>query len=163
MGRGGRHARRVEIELPDEAATARLGQILCDVLEPGELLVLEGDLGAGKTFLVRAMARALGVPEEVPVTSPTFALVHDYPDADPPLVHADLYRLGDPDELFELGLLEQIGGGAIVVVEWGERFEAILGAPALRLRLALTGDVSRRVEVEGSSPRLVALAALWGQ
>ncbi len=153
----------VEIELANEGATRRLGRVLCEVLRPGDLLMLEGDLGAGKTFLVRAMARALGVPEEVPVTSPTFALLHDYPDARPPLVHADLYRLGDPDELFELGLMERIGGAAIVAVEWGERFEEVLGAPALRLRLALVGEAARRARVEGAPLRIAALATLWGQ
>ncbi len=153
----------MELELRDEAATLRLGQVLCEVLQPGELLVLEGDLGAGKTFLVRAMARELGVPEDVPVTSPTFALVHDYPDANPPLVHADLYRLGDPEEVLELGLVERMGGPALVVVEWGERFEDVLGTPALRLRLALTGEVSRRARVEGVPSRLATLAALWGR
>ncbi|MFW5875366.1 MAG: tRNA (adenosine(37)-N6)-threonylcarbamoyltransferase complex ATPase subunit type 1 TsaE [Myxococcota bacterium] len=142
----------MQIELPDEAATARLGARLADLLAPGDVVILQGDLGAGKTFLVRAIARALGVPEETPVTSPTFALVHELP-ARVPLVHVDLYRLGDPDELVELGLFHRLGEEAIVLVEWGERFAEHLEPVALRLHFELTGATSRRLGIGARSPR----------
>lgn len=109
-------------------------------------MILEGDLGAGKTFLSRAIAYALGVPEDLPVTSPTFALVHDYPESDPPLLHADLYRLSPGDPLEDLGLESDLH---VRLVEWGAEFLEELGAPDLLVRILLTGESSRRVELSG--------------
>lgn len=141
--------------MSDEAGTVRLARRFASAARPGELLILEGDLGAGKTCFVRGLARALGVPEEYPVASPTFALVHDYPDANPPLLHADLYRLGSPDELVELGLFEAVEGGAFACIEWGERFAADLGAIAL-LRIGTPDPVgapqSRTFRLEPLAP-----------
>ncbi len=142
----------LERDLSDEEATRQLGARLAAALAPGDLVVLEGDLGAGKTFLVRSVARALGVPEEIPVTSPTFTLVHELPGR-VPIVHADLYRLSDPDELVELGIFERIAADAVVLVEWGERFLEALGPVALVVRLSLTGDTSRRAHIEPRSAR----------
>ncbi len=135
------------MRLESEEATRKLARELAASARVGDLLVLEGDLGAGKTFFVRAFARALGVPEEIAVTSPTFALVHEYPEAQPPLVHADLYRLGHPEELDELGMREHLQN-AIVAVEWGERFLDVLGTPRWLLRLKLTGECTREVVIE---------------
>ena len=132
---------------------------LAPALRSGDLVVLEGDLGAGKTFFVRALARALGVPEHVPVTSPTFTLVQLYTEARPPIVHADLYRLGVADDLVELGL--RANPDALVLVEWGARFSSQLSPISLLLRFAW-GDSddleSRWVEAEGE-PRLVSAVA----
>lgn len=144
---------RLELQLPDERATQRLGAALGDRLFRGDVLLLEGDLGAGKTTLVRAIARAVGVPEEVAVTSPTFALVHELPGPQR-LLHADLYRLSSPEELRELDLLEAIGrGDAIVCIEWGEQFVRDLGAPTLRIRLHLEVGDARRVVLDAESER----------
>jgi tRNA threonylcarbamoyladenosine biosynthesis protein TsaE len=137
------------LPLPTRRATRRLGAVLGTHLRAGDLVVLEGDLGAGKTFLVRAIARTLGVPSALPVTSPTFTLVNEHRTS-PPLVHADLYRLGDADELVELGLLDRIGGDAIVIVEWGDRFAEALGGQGLWVSLALTGEGRQaRLEARG--------------
>src|SRR5688500_1791946 len=97
----------LELPLPTRRATQRLGAALGAALRGGDFVVLEGDLGAGKTFLVRAIARALGVPAAVAVTSPTFALVHEL-SGRVPIVHADLYRLEEADELVEIGLRDRI-------------------------------------------------------
>jgi tRNA threonylcarbamoyladenosine biosynthesis protein TsaE len=126
----------LELPLPTRGATRRLGRRLATCLRAGDLLVLEGDLGAGKTFLVRAIARGLEVPPEVRVTSPTFDLVHELPGREL-LVHADLYRLDEPDSLTELGLFEHIGGDAVVLVEWGARFLEVLGPEGLLIELGL--------------------------
>lgn len=147
----------LEADLRDEEATARLGAALAAVLAPGDLLLLEGDLGAGKTTLARAIARGLGVPEQLPVTSPTFALVHELPGR-VPVVHADLYRLGEPGELLDLGLEERLGA-AVVLVEWGERFVSVLGEPTLRLGLSLGEGTHRRVEIRGMGERGARLLA----
>ena len=139
------------MELESEEATEGLGAALAGALEVGDVVVLEGDLGAGKTFLARAVARGLGVPEEVPVTSPTFTLVNELPGR-VPIVHADLYRLDHPDELVELGLLPRLGADAIALIEWGERFEEVL-RPDLMIRLALSGETARAATIEAKSER----------
>jgi len=131
--------------------TRRLGEAIARCLEPEDLVVLSGDLGAGKTFLVAAIARALGVPGAV--TSPTFALVHEYAGAPAPLVHADLYRLrgeGLAAEVARLGLRERRREGAILLVEWGEDAVGALGGdPALTVALRLVGGSARVAELSG--------------
>lgn len=139
------------VMLPTRRATRRLATALGTVLEAGDVLVLEGDLGAGKTFLVRGIARALGVPCKVPITSPTFTLVHEHA-ARVPLVHADLYRLSEVDELIELGLLERLGRDALVVVEWGDRLLSALKQPGLWLWLGFT-PTGRFVRFEARGER----------
>ena len=139
------------MELESEKATEELGAALARALAVGDVVVLEGDLGAGKTFLARAVARGLGVPEEVPVTSPTFTLVNELPGR-VPIVHADLYRLDHPDELVELGLLPRLGADAVALIEWGERFEDAL-RPDVLVRLTLSGESSRTASIEAKSGR----------
>jgi len=137
----------LRVPLPTRRATRRLGAALGGALASGDLIVLEGGLGAGKTFLVRAIARALGVEPHIPVTSPTFALVHELP-ARVPLVHADLYRLRSVDELLELGLVDRIGHDAVVLVEWGERFLQSLGRDGVLIRLGADAAGVRNAELE---------------
>ncbi len=145
------------LPLPNRRATRRLGARLGAVLRAGDLVVLEGDLGAGKTFLVRAIARRLGVPAALPVTSPTFTLVNEHA-TQPPLVHADLYRLGDADELVELGLVERIGRDAIVIVEWGDRFAEALGGNGLWIELSL-GAQGRTARLAARGERAKSILA----
>ena len=153
---------RIQIELGSRKETQRLGRAIASVLEPGDLIVLSGDLGAGKTFLVRAMARALGVPRDVAISSPTFNLVQEYATARGTLVHADLYRLLDapellPREVARLDLAERRAEGAMVAVEWGEGATRALGdRVALLVRIELRGG-ARKVTLEGT--RAMALAA----
>ena len=126
----------LEIPLPTRRSTRQLGQLLAQVLQPRDLVVLSGNLGAGKTFLVRALARALGLPAEERVTSPTFALVQEL-ETTPRLVHADLYRLTAPEQAIDLGLDAARDEGAVVIVEWGARFVETLGGDALLLDITL--------------------------
>jgi tRNA threonylcarbamoyladenosine biosynthesis protein TsaE len=133
--------------------TRRLGVAIADVLSPGDLVVLAGDLGAGKTFLVRCIARALGVSESV--TSPTFTLVHEYETSRAMLVHGDLYRLcANPRrmalEVARLGLRERRSEQAFVVVEWGEdALDALGGDPAIVVKLAIVGLHQRVATLSG--------------
>jgi tRNA threonylcarbamoyladenosine biosynthesis protein TsaE len=141
---------RLERALPDKRATSALAGSLGPLLAPGDLLLLDGALGAGKTFFVRALARALGLPTSERVTSPTFTLVHEY-GTEPRLVHADLYRLeGDQRAAFELGLLEKRDDGAVLAVEWGLPFERLLGGDALVVHLQRD---PRRVAISASGAR----------
>lgn len=142
----------LQLELRTRRDTRLLGRALAEVLAPADLVVLEGDLAAGKTFLVRAIARGLGVPTSVPVTSPTFELVHEL-GGRVPVVHVDLYRLHSPEQLVELGLGERIGGDAVVLVEWGERFAEALGGEGLWVFLMLPQNGGRLARLEGRGPR----------
>jgi len=101
---------------------------------PGDIITLSGPLGAGKTTLVQAVALGLGVEPEYPVTSPTYALVHEYP-ARIPLYHLDLYRLSDEEELLELGIEELLYGEGCTIVEWPDRLGSL--TPGERLEIEL--------------------------
>jgi tRNA threonylcarbamoyladenosine biosynthesis protein TsaE len=133
--------------------TRRLGAAIASALSAGGLVVLSGDLGAGKTFLVRALARSLGARE--PVTSPTFVLVHEYVTPTLPIVHADLYRLRDEGrsierEVARLGLRERRRDGALVVVEWGaEATDALGGEPEIAVLLAILSVHERMATLSG--------------
>lgn len=145
----------LEFLLPNRRATRTLAALLAEEARAADLIVLSGPLGSGKTFLCRAFCRALGVPREQRVTSPTFALVHEYAGR-VPISHADVYRIRDERELFELGLAEQRDDGRLLIVEWGEPFVAALGGDALVISLALD---PRRAALRASGPRSQSLAA----
>jgi tRNA threonylcarbamoyladenosine biosynthesis protein TsaE len=148
--------------LPDDAATARVGAALARALAPGDAVLLEGELGAGKSALARAaIAAALaedGRAEDIP--SPTFTLVQTYETARGAIWHADLYRLSSPEEAEELGLTDAFAE-AICFVEWPERLGAAAPRDALRARLDFPekGD-GRRLTLRAPGPRWrAALAA----
>ena len=143
------------LELPTRRATKRLGRCLASALAPGDVVVLTGGLGAGKTFLVRALCRALGLTESVRVVSPTFTLIRELPTT-PPVAHADLYRLAGPEQSSELGLLELRDRGMVLLVEWGEQHAEALGPDRLSLRIELG---PRRAGLGASGPRSEALRA----
>jgi tRNA threonylcarbamoyladenosine biosynthesis protein TsaE len=114
---------------PDPEAQLALGQILAPLCPAGCTIHLAGDLGAGKTTLVRGFLRGRG--HQGPVRSPTYTLVEPYELASGDVYHLDLYRLGDPEELEYLGLRDLLGGDVILLIEWPERGEGWLPAPDL--------------------------------
>jgi tRNA threonylcarbamoyladenosine biosynthesis protein TsaE len=129
-----------------EHETLALGERIGRLLEQPQLILLQGDLGAGKTVLARGIARGLGVPERTPITSPTFTLMNHY-TARLDLYHFDLYRLSDPDELIELGFDEFAHGSGVALVEWPERLEDH-GFERLRVALRREDETRRRVRFD---------------
>jgi tRNA threonylcarbamoyladenosine biosynthesis protein TsaE len=132
--------------------TRALGAALAASLQPGDVVLLSGDLGAGKTVLVQGIAAGLGVDE--PATSPTFALVHEHHGTDLRLLHADAWRLASPEEAVQLALAEEVDDGATaLVVEWGELAADAL--PGDHLRVVLRpgpGEDDRTVELHLEGP-----------
>jgi tRNA threonylcarbamoyl adenosine modification protein YjeE len=144
----------VEVVLPNRRATTRLGVTIARGLGPGDLVLLSGDLGAGKTCLAGAIAHGLGLDAGTAVQSPTFTLVREYETPRGALLHADLYRLLDaPDalaaEVERLDLRARLDDGAIALVEWGDSAADLLGDVALRVRLTLDGPTSRIATLSG--------------
>ncbi len=139
------------------AATRRLGVRLGALLEPGDVVALEGDLGAGKTQLVRGACEGAAVPP-AEVSSPSFAIVATYRGR-LPVHHADLYRIGDEDELYGTGFGDLVGGEGALLVEWADRIPGALPRERLTLRLAhvAAAPSSRRIEVEGVGARAADL------
>ncbi|HUR78844.1 MAG TPA: tRNA (adenosine(37)-N6)-threonylcarbamoyltransferase complex ATPase subunit type 1 TsaE [Acidimicrobiales bacterium] len=130
--------------------TQRLAAAVAEVARPGDLVVLVGGLGSGKTCFVQGFARALGVDE--PVTSPTFALVHNYA-ARIPIVHADLYRLVSQHEVLDLGLDEALAEGAVALVEWGDIASDVLATERLTITISDVDDTTREFAFEGWADR----------
>ena len=147
------------LDLLDEAATDRLGRALAASLRIGDVVALDGELGAGKTRLVRSVAEAAGV-DEAQIGSPTFTLVREYatvtPDAPPVLFHLDAYRLHDADEYDALGPEEFTDRGA-VLIEWASRVAESLPADRLSVALTVTGEHARRAAITAGGPRSRAL------
>lgn len=135
-----------------EAETIDLGRLLGELLAPGDVLALAGDLGSGKTWFTKGLALGLGVAAASVVTSPSFALVNEY-EGRCPLYHMDAYRLNTLADFLAAGLEEYFYLGGVVVLEWGDRWPEILPGEALMIRLAITGPNSREIHLAGRGPR----------
>lgn len=134
-----------------EAETEALGERLAPRLRAGDVLALYGDLGTGKTTLVRGLARGLGSPD--PVASPTFVLMHLY-EGRLPLYHFDAWRLSGPQDLEAIGAEDYLEGDGVAVVEWSERAEGLLPAERLDIRLERgPGEEERQVRLVGRGRR----------
>jgi tRNA threonylcarbamoyladenosine biosynthesis protein TsaE len=139
-------------------ATEALGEALAPLLGAGDVLVLSGDLGAGKTQLTKGIARGLAVVE--PVTSPTFNLLLVHAGR-LPVYHFDLYRLDSSAQLEDLDYWGTLEADGVSVVEWGDRFADAMPADGVSVRIHITDDDSRRLEVAPLGERGAKLAADW--
>ena len=152
----------LELDLQSETATLALARSVAELLEAGDVIGLEGGLGAGKTTFTRGAVHALGVSEEVAVTSPTFALLHQY-EGRVPVGHTDLYRLGEALELEELGLEELLDDGAVLFVEWGRKFPEMAERMVLWVELEIVSDEARRVTLRPQGARGDAIIGALAQ
>lgn len=132
------------------AETVSLGADLVSTLDPGTVVALYGDLGTGKTHLVKGIAKGLGIPPDR-VRSPTFTILHTYEDGRQPLYHFDAYRVQTPDEFVELGFEEYMHGPGITCVEWASRVESLLPASALRIALSHVDADHRHIALRSGS------------
>jgi tRNA threonylcarbamoyladenosine biosynthesis protein TsaE len=130
---------------PEE--TIALGSTLAAMLAPPKLVVLRGDLGAGKTTLVKGIAEAFQAASEEDVTSPTFTLIHEYRGPEVFLYHIDLYRVDTPRQLETLGLDDLIAENSVLLIEWGEKFERFARERDVEIFLERMGENERQVRV----------------
>ncbi len=140
------------LELASLERTEVLGKILGSAAEPGDVITLEGPLGAGKTTLTQAIARGLEVDPRLYVTSPTYSLLHEY-QGRIPLYHMDLYRLAGEEEVESLGFVEYFSGNGLTVIEWPERLGTLAPSERLHVELAMAGEISRTVKLTGYGTR----------
>jgi tRNA threonylcarbamoyladenosine biosynthesis protein TsaE len=117
----------IDLRSDSVATTHAIAGVVAGLVRPRDIIVLAGDMGAGKTAFTVGFTRALGVSEEDQVSSPTFTLVHSYNSGRIPVLHADLYRLNSMAEVADLGLREQVDLGAVALVEWGDVATEVIG------------------------------------
>ena len=138
------------LHIANEKETEKLGEAIGRAAVPGMVIALIGDLGTGKTTLTKSIARGLGVTETV--TSPTFNIIREYRSGRIPLFHFDVYRIGNPDEMFELGYEEYFYGDGVCVVEWADIIEELLPEDAVIIRIDRgAGEEEREYRIEGLS------------
>ena len=140
-----------EIVTHSAEETIAFGRTLADLLAPPKLVLLRGELGAGKTTLVKGIAAAFDAAAEEDVTSPTFTLVHEYRGPRANLYHIDLYRVDTPRELETLGLDDLHSDDSILLIEWGEKFPRLVRERDVEIVLERVGENERRIGVSSYS------------
>jgi tRNA threonylcarbamoyladenosine biosynthesis protein TsaE len=137
--------REITTHSPEE--TIRLGRTLTELLAPPKLVLLRGDLGAGKTTLVKGIAAGFEAADEEDVTSPTFTLVHEYRGPQAMLYHIDLYRIDTQRELDTLALDDLRTENSILLIEWGEKFPRFVRERDVEISLERHGETGRRIRI----------------
>ena len=128
--------------------TLRLGELIGSILKPGDVIAMDGDLGAGKTHFTYGIAKALGIDEYI--TSPTFTIVNEYHNGKYPLFHFDVYRLCDSDELYDIGYDDYVSQNGIIVIEWSKIVEDIFDERCIKveiLRMDEKSATSRSIHI----------------
>jgi len=146
----------IKITTNSEAETEAVGAALGRTVKDGAIIALYGDLGAGKTALIRGLARGMGI--DARVQSPTFTIVNEYagaqkpdgrPDAAPTLVHFDMYRLKSADELFDIGWEDYVNRNAVCAVEWSENVKKAFDGSEISIRIDVISDTAREITIRG--------------
>ncbi len=139
--------------------TFETGRRIGTVLEKGDIVALTGELGSGKTCLTQGIAKGLGVDDRVPVVSPTFTLINEYPGR-VPLFHFDAYRLSGFRDLEDMGYEEYFFADAVIVIEWAEKVRELLPEKALVVRFAYLDENTREMTLEGPADKMRKLQEL---
>ena len=135
---------QVTTHSPEETRT--LGQKIGSCIEIGTVIALTGDLGSGKTVFVQGLASGLKIPKEYYITSPTYTLINEYPGR-VPLLHVDLYRINNPDDLKETGFYEILHGQSVVAIEWADRLHQNILSEYVRIHFEILDDESRKIRI----------------
>ncbi|MEC9071223.1 MAG: tRNA (adenosine(37)-N6)-threonylcarbamoyltransferase complex ATPase subunit type 1 TsaE [Myxococcota bacterium] len=143
----------LSLETSDEVGTHRVAAALAELLTPGDVVALEGTLGAGKTSFARGVCAALRVPWEAGFSSPTYALVNLYEGGDHAVAHLDLYRMASADELEGVGFRDLIEDAWVVLVEWPDRIPEVLDDASVHVRLGDLGPERRSISVWATEPQ----------
>lgn len=152
--------RRVKLTSPSEECSLRLGITIGEQAESGDVFALRGDLGSGKTLFARGIARGMGIPPQIPITSPTFTIINEY-DGRLHLFHLDLYRLATIEELETLPWRETLFGSGVAVIEWPDRAGALLPEERWDIHFDFLDDDSRLITIAACGERVgVRLAQL---
>jgi tRNA threonylcarbamoyladenosine biosynthesis protein TsaE len=146
----------VNLHTATPGATRKIGERIGRMLRPGDVVLLSGDLGAGKTVLAQGIGRGLGVTD--PIKSSSFVIMNEYDGASLRLYHADLYRLEDPEQVAELAL-DELAANGVLVIEWPERAPNELPEDHLALHLAYDGARCREIVVNAHGERYEVIAA----
>ncbi len=136
-----------------------MGRIIGSTLERGDVVALIGELGSGKTCFTQGLAKGMGVAENIPVVSPTFTLINEYPGK-VPLFHLDVYRLSGPRDLEDMGYEEYFYGGGVIVIEWAEKVQNILPEKTLFVRMRYVDETTRELILEGPGEKIKKLQEL---
>jgi len=136
--------------------TEAIGKAMGSRLVAGDVVALIGELGSGKTCFTKGVAAGLGIDKAVPIVSPTFTLINEYPGL-PPLYHFDLYRIDDMVQILDLGCEEYWGGGGVAVIEWGEKAADLLPEEHFRVEFLYVDEFIRKIAFRGSGARFASL------
>ena len=136
-------SRQFTTRSPEE--TVALGRKLASELRPPKLVVLTGDLGAGKTTLIKGIAEGFNAAKQEDVTSPTFTLIHEYRGKDANVFHIDLYRVDTPRELETLGIDDLMDDRSVILIEWGEKFARFLEERDVKIQMERLSDTERKI------------------
>lgn len=147
---GSRNGDKMVIETSSREETLNLGELIGQKVSLGNVITIDGDLGVGKTVLAQGIARGLGITEHV--VSPTFTIIQEYTDGRIPLYHFDVYRIEDPDEMYEVGYEEYFYGDGVCVIEWAELIEEMIPGDHIKIKIAkdpAKGFDVRIITIEG--------------